>query len=257
MRDLLRRTPLRRLVHWWRAHQLVSRRSYEALAYALAAPTYYFEKHHKKIDLRRIEGFSDLAARVIGEGRTFLREDRLYTLYQALQRTPVHAVAIEVGVYKGGGTRFISEVLAARGPGSRVYACDTFSGHAVTDGRYDGPHLGPANFSDIDESAVRAYLSGSPNVEILAGDIRVTAGRITDPVIHFIHVDVDVYPATLFVLETFYPRLAVGGCMVVDDYGFVTCEGARVAVEEFVARVPGCVRMHLLTGQALLVKSCA
>jgi hypothetical protein len=41
----------------------------------------------------------------------------------------------------------------------------------------------------------------------------------------------------------------------VDDYGFTTCKGVKVAVDDFVRERDGQFwAMHLLTGQAILVR---
>jgi hypothetical protein len=42
---------------------------------------YYWGKAFKKMDLKTIPDFSDLAAKVIAEKRTFLDYDRLYTFW--------------------------------------------------------------------------------------------------------------------------------------------------------------------------------
>ena len=72
-----------------------------------------------------------------------------------------------------------------------------------------------------------------------------------------VHVDVDVYPVTKFCLDYFGDRMVAGGTMVVDDYGFKRTKGAWKAVEEFVAARGDFHRLHLLTGQAVLVRIAA
>jgi hypothetical protein len=50
-----------------------------------------------------------------------------------------------------------------------------------------------------------------------------------------------------------YPRLAPGGFMVFDDYGFKECQGARLAVDEYFEDKPE-FPIALRTGQALVCK---
>ncbi len=52
------------------------------------------------------------------------------------------------------------------------------------------------------------------------------------------HIDVDIYAAVRDCLEYLYPRMAPGGMIVLDDYGFPSCPGARRAVDEFFAGRP-------------------
>ena len=78
-------------------------------------------------------------------------------------------------------------------------------------------------------------LKGINNVELVKGDIKHTlptyfrgGGQIR---ISLLHVDVDVYEPTKFVLEQLWDRVVVGGMVILDDYGMV--EGATVAIDEF------------------------
>jgi O-methyltransferase len=217
---------------------------------------YYWHNAQKKLDLRRLDGFGALAERVRADGRTYLHVDRLYTLWQAVMGMPPGATAaIEVGVFRGGSTMFIAEALRLRGLSMPVYACDTFAGHAVVDGTIDGRHEVGRQFLRVDAADVREYLAVRPEVHVLAGDIHDTAAQI-DPqhVFGVAHIDVDVYPPTRFCLERLAPRVVAGGMIVVDDYGFKTCPGAKKAVDEFAAANPGFRLLHLMTGQAVLIK---
>ena len=72
--------------------------------------------------------------------------------------------------------------------------------------------------------------------------------------IHFVHLDVDIYEPTRFALDFFDSRLVVGGIVIVDDYGFVTCPGAKRAVDEFLSSRQNYFSLHFLTGQKLWVK---
>ena len=93
------------------------------------------------------------------------------------------------------------------------------------------------------------------NIRLVPGDFRVTSGQLESHAPYaFVHVDVDVYPVTRYALEFFAPRVLPGALIVVDDYGFTTCQGARRAVDEFTVAHPEFRFFHLLTGQALLLR---
>ena len=60
-----------------------------------------------------------------------------------------------------------------------------------------------------------------------------------------IHLDMDVYEPTAFVLKKLFDRLVVGGLIVIDDYN--TVEGATIAVDEFIAQHPTLKLKNYLT----------
>ena len=222
---------------------------------------FYWRNADKKIDLLATRPFGPVAQRVLGEGRTFLDADRLYTLWQAVTEMPQDAAAVaEVGVFKGGSARLIAEALRHVGRELPFFACDTFRGHAVVNEALDGRHRVGRQFrSPSGEShapKVIRYLRHYPFVTVLEGDIRETAARFDgEQAFGMVHLDVDVHPITQWGLEFFGPRLRPGAMIVVDDYGFTTCPGVKVAVDEFVAAHRREYRaLHLITGQAVVIR---
>lgn len=217
--------------------------------------SYYLSGAAKKIDLRQIEGFSEIARRLRDDGRSGMDLDRLHMLWQAARGAPVGKPIVEVGAYKGGSAKFIAEALRHAGRSPRFYVCDTFTGHPRVDPDIDPlVHQSGAKFQDTSFEEVSEYLADYPNIEIVAGDIIKTSKQLVRESFGLVHIDVDVYPATEFCLRFFAPRLARGGVMIVDDYGFVTCPGAKRAVDEFVTATPAFRMLHLLSGQAILFR---
>lgn len=217
---------------------------------------YYWSNAEKKIDLLAMRPFGPIATGVLKDGRTFLNADRLYTLWQAVAGMPRTAAAVaEVGTYKGGSAKFIAEAMRASHHELPFYVCDTFAGHTVVDPSLDGRHRVGKQFRTVSARVVK-YLKPYDFLHVIEGDIRETSARFTDQQsFGMVHIDVDVYPITQFCLEFFAPRVAVGATIVVDDYGFTTCRGAKKAVDEFVAARPGQFwGMHLMTAQAVLTR---
>lgn len=72
---------------------------------------------------------------------------------------------------------------------------------------------------------------------LICGDVFVTISKFLDTQhdykIALLHVDVDVYGATKFVLESLWPHVSSGGVVILDDY--LAVEGATVAIDEFAA----------------------
>ena len=55
---------------------------------------YYWREAFKRIDIRQLTPFGELADRVIRDRRTYLNVDRLYTLWQAVESLPSTARAV-------------------------------------------------------------------------------------------------------------------------------------------------------------------
>jgi hypothetical protein len=78
------------------------------------------------------------------------------------------------------------------------------------------------------------------NVELLGGDVRQTVPEFLSKHgsmrIAFLHIDLDVYEPTAFVLGELWSRIVPGGLLVLDDYNAV--EGATRAIEEWMSLHP-------------------
>ena len=164
----------------------------------------------------------------------------------------------EVGVYRGGGSRFMATVVRELGlPDVELHCFDTFEGHAKQDlsVERDNCQVHSAGlFGDTSLESVQAYLADLKSVHLHKGRIQDNAGRVADKMFGFVHLDVDLYDPTLFALEFFDSRLAPGGTMVVDDFDCTTCVGIRDAVEEFLQKRPHYAAYALLSAQCVLVK---
>ncbi len=222
-------------------------------------PQIYGAGYWKKIDIREMEGFRELAKKVIADQRTLLHYDRLYMLYQAIWNLRHLAdqdlSMAEIGVYRGGGSYFIASVVKAvfeKQP--RIHAVDTFEGHPNDITPEDDTHW-PGKFGDTSFAEVKNYLSVFPNVVVHKGRFQDHCSNLASERFCFVHVDVDIYSATQDCLDFFSDRLLVGGVMIVDDYGSTTCEGCRQAVDEFVIQRHNFLKFHLETGQSLLVRT--
>jgi hypothetical protein len=226
-------------------------------------PDYYGRSAGKHLDIRTLQPFAGVADEVIREGKTLLYYDRLYVHYQALSHimrvfsdgTGIYSA--EVGVYKGGGSKFI--FTAAQALGTRLlqhYGFDTFEGHHAVDINSRDTFHKPGYFGDTAYEAVVAYLRPYTGIKLIKGRFQEQTAIIEQLPFHFVHLDVDILEPTAFALGFFHERLVQSGVIIVDDYGFSTCPGVRQAVDDFVRGHPGYFFSHELTGQAILIKIC-
>lgn len=143
---------------------------------------------------------------------------------------------IETGVWRGGNTILMRAVLAAYGVTDRtVWVADSFEGLPVPDGqRY--PADEGVDFSIFPQLAVSAaqVRANFDRYELLDDQVRFLEGWFADTLptapitdLAVLRLDGDLYQSTMDALTALYPKLSVGGYVIVDDYGaFPSCAAA-------------------------------
>ena len=188
-----------------------------------------------------------------GASRTLVSRDRCYVLWRTLhQALHLEGDLVELGVYRGGTALITATIMRESGDARPLHLVDGFVGMpGITDGvdRLREGDLGSASADDV-----RAALAPFPWARVHEGLIPEILGEIDAGRIAWAHIDVDIYAAVRDSLEWVYPRLATGGTIVVDDYAFPSCPGARRAVDEFFAAGRPEQPLCLPTGQCLIVK---
>jgi O-methyltransferase len=180
-------------------------------------------------------------------GRTLVDPSRLYVLFQLAKRArSVPGAVAEIGVYRGGTAKFLSRLFEGRKP---LFLFDTFAGMPDTHPEHDFHRRG--DFADTSLESVQAFLSDCRNVAFHPGFFPETAVPVQGETFSLVHVDVDIYESVKSCCEFFFSRLAPGGVMVFDDYGMITCPGAKRALDEFCAATAE-TPLYLPTGQCLL-----
>jgi O-methyltransferase len=204
-------------------------------------------------ELRGFGEFHDYLMTALDAG-TAVGPERLYTLYTlARQCLQLPGDFVEAGVWRGGTAALFAKLLREHSPHPRhLHLFDTFAGMPPThecDTYYKG-----GEFADTSVDAVRAKLPEAELVHFHAGVIPDTFAGCADLRFAFAHIDLDVYRSIRDACAFIYPRLAVGGVLVFDDYAWSTCPGARRAVDEFFA--PRAARPLVLSnGQAVVFKA--
>lgn len=186
---------------------------------------------------------------------TLVSPDRCWILWSlARHACNVAGDIFEIGVYRGGTAILLRQVLEHESTTETktLRPFDTFMGMPATDSARDLHHAG--DFSDTSLDAVKMRVGLVPYVEYYEGTIPQTFAGVSETTVAFAHVDVDIYRSVLDSCAFVYPRLASGGVMVFDDYGFPSCPGARRAVDEFFGTKPE-VPLILPTGQAVVIRT--
>lgn len=169
-----------------------------------------------------------------------------YELYRMVTHLP--GIILEAGVYKGASLmRFAAFREALETPHSRqIVGFDAFgafpregvsgdSDKAFIE-RFEG-----AGGHGISKPELEAALEakGYGNTSLIAGDVFDTVPRFFSDKpqtrIALLHLDMDVYEPTAFVIEKALPHMVPGGLIAFDDYGMV--EGATRAGDELAKRI--------------------
>lgn len=163
---------------------------------------------------------------------------RLYSLALNIRQILAEGIAgdfAELGVYHGNS----AAVLAwyARQEGRQVALFDTFGGFDPRD--FVGPDQDPPQaFTDTSLDAVRR-LVGEDRVRYLPGWFPDSLPPdLLDARFSVVHLDCDLYAPIKAGMEFFFPRLSLGGLMIVHDYSNLHWVGVRQAVDEFLAPRP-------------------
>ena len=189
----------------------------------------------------------DHSAREVGrdwpsEAETMIGLKRLENIQECVTdviRNGVPGDLIETGAWRGGATIFMRAILAAYEDTDRVvWVADSFAGLPKPSGRYEADH-GDAHWTyselAVSEEEVRAnferYGLLDEQVRFLKGFFQDTLADAPIEQLAVARLDGDMYESTIVALEALYPKLSVGGYLIVDDWGAVP--GCRQAVEDY------------------------
>jgi O-methyltransferase len=163
---------------------------------------------------------------------------RLRTLAQLARQINDHGIAgdiVECGTCNGGSAALLATFLGER---RHLWLYDSFQGMPGTvakDGeearQYEGACVGQVE--RVKE--VLGKVGTRPDqYTIRKGWFQDTFRQELPERVALLHCDADFYDSVLLTLETFYPRIPAGGCVVLDDFGY--WEGSREAFYDFCAR---------------------
>lgn len=140
---------------------------------------------------------------------------------------------IETGVWKGGACMYMTAILESWGDLNRnVWVADSFDGLPPPDERY------PADKGSVmhtwRELAIpkEQVMKNFKDFGLLSSQVKFIKGWFKDtlpgPVekLAILRLDGDMYSSTIEVLEALYPKLSVGGYVIIDDYSIENCSKA-------------------------------
>jgi O-methyltransferase len=157
---------------------------------------------------------------------------------------------VECGVWRGGSSMVAAMTFLAAGSNSRdLYLYDTFAGMSepsekdvTTDGRAarsrweKSQKNGDTNlwcFASLDDVQTNLNSTGYPaeRLHFVQGKVEETIPATIPQQIAILRLDTDWFDSTYHNLVHLYPRLGVGGVLILDDYG--AWKGAREATDQY------------------------
>jgi hypothetical protein len=202
------------------------------------------------------EEFRDFYTRYVlepGRPANWHSADRKYFMRSLLRIVgDVAGDMAECGVYRGAGARLMALAMQDSGTARALHLFDSFAGLSEPDAR-DGDYWKPHDLRSPVTPVHDALRDISISYTIHEGWIPDRFVDVAQQTFCFVHIDVDLFQPTLDALEFFYPRLATGGVILLDDHGFTTCPGATAAAEQWAATVREPI-IDVPTGQAFVIK---
>ncbi|QJR11708.1 8-demethyl-8-(2,3-dimethoxy-alpha-L-rhamnosyl)-tetracenomycin-C 4'-O-methyltransferase [Usitatibacter rugosus] len=136
---------------------------------------------------------------------------------------------IETGVWRGGMAIFMKAVLKAHGDTDRnVWVADSFEGLPKPDAKKYKADAGDTLWSHSLDVSMDAVTENFRRYGVLDDRIRFLKGFFEDTIptapvdrLALLRLDGDMYGSTMVVLKNLYPKLSVGGYVIVDDYAVV------------------------------------
>jgi hypothetical protein len=179
---------------------------------------------------------------------TMTSPERIGALREAVRyvvRCEIPGDIVECGVWKGGSMMAVALTLTELGSKRRLHLFDTFEGMTAPtalDRNLAGEQAsvllaakqGVWARAPIEEvrDAMRSTGYDESLINYVKGPVEATIPQDAPSSIALLRLDTDWYESTRHELRHLFPRLAVGGVLIIDDYGH--WEGARRAVDEYI-----------------------
>jgi hypothetical protein len=168
------------------------------------------------------------------------RLDNLQYCVETVITEKIPGDLIETGVWRGGAAIFMRAILKAYGvTDRRVFAADSFAGlpppnpeqfpEDVDDVHHENAYLA-VPLEEVKMNFARYGLLDE-QVVFIKGWFRDTLPNVLVNSFAVIRLDGDMYESTWEALTNLFPKLSVGGYVIIDDYKVVP--GCRTAVDNF------------------------
>ena len=199
-----------------------------------------------------------------GKFDSIQKQFRFFMLYQAALaavRQAPHLDFVECGCFYGHSTYMLATLLKQNGFKGEFHVFDSFEGLSeFSDADACDYYINDEQIAKTrkhfasDEKQFRNLFESFEFVRLHPGWIPTKFHEMRECDLAFISIDVDLYAPTLDSLKFLFPKLMPGGIIYLDDYGYKTFPGARIAVDEFLISQRQTRLLRMPFGSALLIK---
>jgi hypothetical protein len=157
------------------------------------------------------------------------RLDNIHFCLQQILQENIPGDCIETGVWRGGATILMRAILKAHNDTTRkVWVADSFAGVPPPKAEYpEDRDLDLFKFPHLAVS-LKTVQNNFKKYDLLDGQVVFLKGFFCDTLptapidkLALLRLDGDLYESTLEALTHLYPKLSVGGYVIIDDYGAI------------------------------------
>ena len=196
------------------------------------------------------------------------RVDALRQSVEYIEANSVPGDIVECGVWRGGSMLAVALVLLRVNGVRRLWLYDTFSGMTPPGAedkdfqgrsaaewlRTEDPETsrfwGKSSLNDV-QAAIAETGYPMELVEFVVGPVETTIPSRLPREIALLRLDTDWFSSTYHELIHLWPRLTIGGILIIDDYG--DWAGAKNAVDQYFQEIGLIPFLHRIDGTGRLV----
>jgi O-methyltransferase len=213
----------------------------------------------KRMPVELTKQESEIVEYVMSNKLTMVSYERLWATIMACKyvvEQNIDGDFVECGVWRGGNAIAAAEIFKLYNFPRKVWLFDTFKGMTApadndlrafdgesAENKYRISQKGEhnewcyASLNDVRNNFAKRKLC-SDNLIFVEGDVCETLNHAPPGVpsnISILRLDTDWYESTKKELEVLYPKLSVGGILIIDDYGHWS--GSKKATDEYFEKI--------------------
>lgn len=186
-----------------------------------------------------------------GDELDFVEKSCMWRLYVLLHFAEIcdhlEGDFVELGCHKGSTAKRVTEKVDFIKSGKHYWLYDLFAWNEGDEHSHMPGHDNPNMFEDV----VNRF-SDQSYVSVIKGPVPKSFEQGFPDKVAFAHIDMNHPAPEAAALQEVLPRLASGGCIIFDDYGWWSYSAQKLALDPIVDQY-GLKILELPTGQGLLI----